>query len=271
MFRKIMMTAACGLLGTTAAHADYRFEVGAGYGTGEIETGIGDADQENFNLFGTAYLDKVDDDKGPLGEAAFLDMASFFTLAYNNTDVDDNLIGGESDQYFGGGRFVTGGGHWIIQAAVSHLDPDNGSEADSYSVGGGKYLTDNTTLVVSYTRTDVDRGGDSDGVTAIIEHLFPLAGDSAIKVEGSYGYIDPDGGDDVDSYGLEGIWYLNRNIGIGASYTLIDANNERDDIGVFGQWFITDEIAITAGYAYSDFDDSDLESDAYTIEGIFRF
>ena len=96
MFKKTAIVAGIGLALSATAQADYRWEVGAGYANGTVDTETKNTgnDQNNNNdadigsIDGTYYMETVDTSKGPLGEAAFLDHASNITLGFTDGEVD---------------------------------------------------------------------------------------------------------------------------------------------------------------------------------------
>ena len=84
MFKKTAIAAGLGLALSATAQADYQWELEAGYTRGNFDyetknpkTVDDDNDVDIFDVSGTWYLERVDTSKGPLGEAEFLDHASF--------------------------------------------------------------------------------------------------------------------------------------------------------------------------------------------------
>ncbi len=289
MFKKTAITTAIGLAVSAAAHAQqdpivtgdtlvdtYRWEVQADYSTGEIETGFtDDIDEDVFRISGSYFFDNVDTTNGPRSEAAFLDHASDVTLFYSYGELDGDIIDEDIDEYGISGRWVTERAGWIFEGSASRTEPDN-AELDTYRVGVGKYLTASTTLVVSYINADLeidDLGSDdTDGFNAGLEHFWGFDNAGGIKLEGNYGYINVDDGDDIDIYNVTGTWYINNDLGIGAGYGNIDdGGGEAEEIKVFAEWFFTPKFAVNLEYNEREIDDTDIESEAIMIGARLRF
>lgn len=270
MFKKTAIVAGISLALSATAQADYQWQVDAAASRTNIDVGFDDGDADNFGIAGSYFLESVDTSKGPLSEAAFVDQASSVSLSYIYTDLDDIIEDVDGDEYGLEGRYVTDNAGWIIEGSYSRQTPDF-SDIDTYSVGFGKYLTDNTTLTVSYVKTDIDEGGDTDGYVASVEHLWTLSS-GAIKLEGNAGFVNVDDGDDIDVYNVAATYYINNNLGLGASYGKFDGGGaETDEWSLFAEWFINEQFAVSAAYAESELDDTDIEIDAFAIGGTFRF
>ena len=245
MFKKTVLVAGMSLAVTAAAQAQqepqetivtgdtlvvdtYRWEIGGAYNYSELDVGPFDIDKWGVDLYGTYFLDDVNTNKGPRSEAAFLDHASSVSLFGGYAELDDvdeleENLGGididddDSETYGIGGRYVTKQtGSWIIEGDWRRTKPAH-LEIDTYTIGIGKYITDNTSLIITYADADLDEGGDTDGWSAGLEHFWRLSS-GGIKLEGNAGYVNVDDGDDIDIYNLAGTWYVTDNLGFGARY-----------------------------------------------------
>jgi len=249
----------------------YRWEINADYTRGEWSANaFDDTETDEFTVGGSFYLKPVDTTLGPRGEAAFLDHASDITLSYTYAEIDDNGIDVDSDSYLISGRYVMDAG-FIFEGAYRYYEPVN-AEVDQFRLSAGYYITDTTTIIVDYLDSDVDDGGnfpdgvadasDTDGWNARVEHFWGFSNDGGLKLEGNYGFINVDDGDDVDLWGVGATWYITQNIGIGATYENTDYGVlESDDYGLFAEWFITRNIAVNLAYEHREPDDFDLDSD----------
>ena len=268
--------------GDTLVTDTYRWEIGGEYNYSELDVGPFDIDKWGVDLYGTFFLNDVNTNKGPRSEAAFLDQASSITLfgGYSELDDVDKLekdLGGikidddDSETYGIGGRYVTKkAGSWIIEGDWRRTKPAH-LEIDIYNIGIGKYITDNTSLIITYSKADLDNGGDTDGWSAGLEHFWDLSS-GGIKLEGNAGYVNVDDGDDIDIYNLAGTWYINDNLGFGARFGKFDGGGaEADKYSIFSEWFINRHIAVSAAYEYTDFDDSDVENKAIIVGARYRF
>jgi len=299
MFKKTALVAGIGLAVAAAAQAQqmpqetivtgdtlvtdtYRWEIGGAANYSELDVGPFDVDKWGVDVYGTFFLHDVNTNKGPRSEAAFLDHASSVTLygGYSELDDVDELeanLGGididddDSETYGIGGRYVTKqAGSWIIEGDWRRTKPAH-LEIDTYTIGIGKYITDNTSLVITYADADLDEGGDTDGWSAGLEHFWRLSS-GGIKLEGNAGYVNVDDGDDIDIYNLAGTWYINDNLGFGARYGKFDGGAaEADKYSIFSEWFITRQFAVSLAYDYSELDDTDVDNNAFTIGARYRF
>lgn len=276
MFKKTALVAAIGLAASAAAQADsYRWQLDGAAGRTNIDVGRDDGDVDKYTVGGRFYFDDVSTDKGPLGEAAFVDKASSIGGSYVYTDLDDIVEDADGDQYNLDGRVVFN--NFIVEGAWTRETPDF-SDIDYYSVGLGYYITDTTTIVGTYRTSDVEDSddidaGDIDEWNIGLEHLWLLGSDgSAFKLEGNYGWIDVDDGDDIDSWNIGGTWYINRNLGIGANYSRFDNFGiEADTYGLGVEWFVTEKIGLSALYSYEEVDDTDVEVNAFAVAAEVRF
>jgi opacity protein-like surface antigen len=268
--------------GDTLVVDTYRWEIGGAYNYSELDVGPFDIDKWGIDLYGTYFLNDVNTNKGPRSEAAFLDHASSVTLYGGYAELDDVVeleanLGGididddDSETYGIGGRYVTKqAGSWIIEGDWRRTKPAH-LEIDTYTIGIGKYITDNTSLVITYADADLDEGGDTDGWSAGLEHFWRLSS-GGIKLEGNAGYVNVDDGDDIDIYNLAGTWYINDNLGFGARYGKFDGGAaEADKYSIFSEWFITRQFAVSLAYDYSELDDTDVDNNAFTIGARYRF
>jgi hypothetical protein len=282
MFKKTAIIAGIGLAITSTAQAQqveeavvtgnklidtYRWEINAGYAAGEYSGDFPDTDFDAFDISGSYYLNNVDTTKGPRSEAAFLDHASDVSLEYTYAEIDDNGIDVDGDTYGISGRYVTNQAGWIFAAGYERSEPVN-AEIDTGTLSVGKYITDNTSLIVSYAKADADKGGDTDIFSLGLEHFWALgSNDGGIKLEGNAGT-----GDDIDIYNLTGTWYVNQSLGFGASYGKFDAGiDESDRYGIHTEWFITRHIAANLSYVHEELDKADFETDEFRIGARVRF
>ena len=271
MFKKTAIIAGIGLALSATAQADYRWELGAGYTAGNFdyqtkspETINDDNDTDVFDLSGTFYLDNVDTSKGPLGEAAFLDHSSFIELAFSDGEVD---ISGASDEdgqtYSVDTRYVAEGPNWQLSGWLVDLGYQRSEPGDLYvdtwSLGIGKYITQNTTLVLGYQNDSVNNGGDVDSWGAEVEHFFAFS-NGGLKARANGGKTVVKDLDDPTTWGLGATWYINNNWGIAADYELDDFNGfevDRYSLGV--EWFITENLAVELAGQMTEPDDIDLD------------
>ena len=140
-------------------------------------------------------------------------------------------------------------------------------------------MTPNTTIVLDYTKANVNNGNDTDGYGAEIEHFFAFS-NGGLKVNLNGGKVVVNTADDVTRWGLGGTWYINNNWGIGAGYAKTENNGfELDAISAHVEWFITENFAVDLAYETSEPDDinlgfgSKLETDIdnVSLNALYRF
>ena len=290
MFKKTALVAGIGLALSVTAQADYRWELGGNYTAGQTETNQADIDSSTGTLFGSWYMEDVDSSKGPLSEAAFLDHASDITLSgdYGEIDLGDVGLDDVNSQAYGvSGRYVAEGpgwklSGWLVDLGYRHLEPnDNGDvEFDTYNIGIGNYITENTTLVLNYNAASINNSGDTDGYSADLEHMWLMSNGGGFKARASYGVVTVKEADDIDTYNLGGTWYFTNNFGIGADYFNVAGLNdaipgsdglEFEGWQVTSEWFITEAFAVNLAGGQLEYDNLETDSDFASIGAKLRF
>lgn len=277
MFRKAAISIGVGLAISATAQAQqyigevYKWEVDGDISTGEYSaSNFDDTEFDSFSVSGSYFFSGVNNTKGPFSEAAFLDHASDLSIFYEYSEIDDNGIDVDGDEYGISGRYVTDGAGWILEGSYTRHEPLD-AEIDTYTIGAGKYLGQNTSVVLEYWNGDADEGGDTDGGSIGLEHFWALTS-GGIKLEGNYGFVNVDDADDIDIYNVTGTWYVNQNLGFGGAYGNFDAGGaEVDRYRAFAEWFIIKGIAANLEYVHDDFDISDLERDSITLGVRLRY
>jgi len=270
MFKKTVIAAGLGLAISSAAQAEYQFEIGANSGTGDIEIGSVKADYDYVGLTGAYYLQSVDTTKGPLSEAAFLDRASSIEFAASTGELDADEDDVDVDSYAVGSRLVAKESGWLVDLGYS-LDEIENEEIDTFSIGAGKYVLENTAVVLNYANIDSDLGDESDAYDLGVEHLW-LLDMGAIKLDAMLGRIDPEVGDDIDVWGMDGTYYVNDQLGFGAAYSQEDSDEtDLESWSLFAEWFVTEKVSLALAYSEQEDQDIDLDSDAIEFTADVRF
>ena len=302
MFKKTALVAGIALAMSAAAQAEYQWELGAGYSTGEFDIGDQNPDNDVLSGYGTYFIDAVDDTKGPLAEAAFLDRASSISMFARNANIDGDAIDDLGRKTYGlETHSVFSDAGWILDFGYTRQENDtlrtslsgdqlptlpgnrplDTIDIDQFKLGFGKYLTDRTTLVFSYEYSDIDEAGDYDTYRLDLEHLFQFSfGD--IKAEASYGLVDVsvddtllEDADDIDIYLVGATYYFgsNKNWGVGVNYGEEDFDGDSwQRWEANASWFITDQWEVALDYSDGEFDDlDDVESKLVTLSTRYRF
>ncbi len=278
MLNRCVMATGLALAFAVPAHADFRWELGANYFTGDTETNataIGatvDTDIDIFGANGSWFLESVDTSKGPLSEAAFLDRASRVDVLASDGELDFDFDDVDITSYGVGGRYVLNKeSGWLIDASYTYTELDN-FESDSFTIGGGKYLRENTLVTLSYTYTDPDQADDVDTFTIAAEHLqeLPLG---SLKAEAAYAYADPGDSSDIDNYLARVIYYPMNNIGVGGRWERIVSGSSSDNWSLFAEWFFMENIALSV--EYRDFERTsgipNIDGDGVFASALYRF
>jgi hypothetical protein len=281
MFKKTVIAAGIGLALSSAAHADYQFELGANGGQGEVDLGEMSADQEGFGLTGTYYLKSVDTSAGPLAEAAFLDRASGVTLDYFTGELDGDNDDVDVDRYAVEGRYVSKESGWLVDLGY-RLDEIGDAEVDTYKIGAGWYVMQNTAVVVSYANSDSDItlrpvptgasiDSESDTYALDVNHLWQLP-KGALKIDAKLALVDPEAADTINIWGLDGTYYLTDKLGFGADYSASDSDEtELESWSLYASWFVTEKVALSLAYSEQEDDKIGFESDAFMFNANMRF
>ena len=271
MLRKALTLPALALLtiGTQSAFA-YDVELAASVAVGEVEIGSSDADTTAYGFGGEYYFGGVDDSKGPLAEAAFVDRSSSIFAAYSYAEFD--FDGGEvdTDQYSFGGRYVDKDSGWFVGGAYTISETDD-IDVDTYGIRFGRYIADYTTLALSYEISDSD-GSDSDDIGIDIEHIEELSGERFLSLDIQFLYTDPDIGDELFTTSGSLTYYINRNLGFGGSLSATDADEVNENsYSLFVTWFPSTNFELSAAYSMTDIDDSDTEISEFLLGAAIRF
>jgi hypothetical protein len=262
MFRKVAIVAGVSAALSSAAQADYQWELNGAYVTGDIEEGSFEADQDLFVAAGAVFFEPVDTSKGPLAEAAFLDRASGIAVDFENGEIEGSRgVKADIEGYGIQGRFINKYSGLIFdvgyrqdetETSVAYAGGDwkETWETDTFSIGLGGYVADNTSLLFSYGNIDTG-GSEADTYSADVEHLINLGQGAALKLDGGYTYVDPQSrfGDDGNNISLGGTWYVTRWLGFGVDYERADFDElETDGWTLSAEWFVNEQIAVTLAY-----------------------
>ena len=264
--KKIVLASAIALATAGQAYADYQFELGGVYTSGEI----GGTDYDGFGVGGEFHFDKVDTSKGPLAEASFLDKSSFVDFSF--LSVEPDFAGADDIETTNiGGRFVTDS-NLIIEADWSTVDTGL-ADVDTIRVGVGTYINDTTDVVVSYSTED-DDNADVDYLDVTFHGVNALNQGASVGYDVAVGYIDTD---DDSGYHIDvgGTYYFNNMFGLGLSAGITDVGDfSSDTISLDASFFPSPQVEIYA----SIFDESteingggDVDSDGILIGAAVRF
>ncbi len=278
MLKKHAIAAGIALAFALPAHAEFRWELGASYQSGEVEGNAADLDIDSdidvAGIEGSWFYSSVNTEQGPLAEAAFLDRASRVDVRFEDGEFDGDVLDADLRSYSVGTRWVINkDSGWLIEASAS-LDEVENDETESFTIGGGKYIFENTSVVLSYTYSDPDFGDDIDTYAVEVEHLqeTPIG---ALKLEGSYAYDDPGDSSDTDNWLSSFTLYPTNSIGVGGSWLRSLSGSSSDTWALFAEWFITETIAVSVEYQDTEdaggFNINNIDGDTFIASALIRF
>lgn len=290
------------LLAITGAQA-YQFEV-----QGQSEYIDNTVNDKNFTgaVQGTYYFKNVDATKGPLAEAAFLNQASNFSLAYNYGEYDVDAVDKDFVSHVYGAKAEAYVPTKLVpvyaSAAYSHTitdgkggqDNDNG---DRYALELGAVVTPNFLVAVGYTsvadqdsydafnilsngvaKAALESGTiaqDQDAITARTKYVGAIDGTNmAVGFEAGIVYGES------TAYNLKTDLYLTPALSVGASYMESSYNDSPNKAwGANVNYFITPAVSVGASYVNANFEaakaakeDADvLDTQTVGVNAKFRF
>ena len=281
------------LLAMTGAQA-YQFEV-----QGQSEYIDNTVNDKNFTgaVQGTYYFKNVDATKGPLAEAAFLNQASNFSLAYNYGEYDEDgfdivshTYGAKAEAYVPTKLVPV-----YASAAYSHTIHDSKNnlktddQGDRYALELGAVVAPNFLVAVGYTsvadQTSYDAfnilsngvakagleagtiADDQDAITARTKYVGAIDGTNmAVGFEAGLVY-----GEDT-MYNLKTDLYLTPALSVGASYVETSADAVVDSAwGANVNYFITPAVAVGASYVNANAVGEARDTQTVGVNAKFRF
>ncbi len=166
MCKKIVI-AGCLLAASISQAGEYQFEMGLDYTETDVDSGT---EEDSHTVSGRYYLSPVDDSKGPLAEAAFLQRASHIDLSYQKINWEnDAILNPSSRRNANGGSvgatYIFKDSGWLLSADYSDGKQDAGTYDEDqygYNVAVGKYVAENTLVSLAYNESVVDNSYNLD-------------------------------------------------------------------------------------------------------------
>lgn len=271
--KRALIAAAIALPVSQLALADtYQFQVDGAYSRVEIS----DFDTDIIGAGGTYYFfDGVDDSKGPLAQAAFLDKSTSISFAYATSEEDDGGVDADIDVFGLSGRYVHKESGFIFEADIMTSELDTQGETfneDTASVSIGAYLDDVTTALISYSASDDDSGLDTESIAIAYKRVHTFKNGTVVNSEANISYTDVDEGGDGTMFTYLADYYINNNLSVGGLLGFLDSDG--DDAYIYGartEYFFNNKLSVMASIDRTDFDDFDIEIDTLTIGISGRF
>ena len=258
----------------------FEYEVGGNLGKWEI----GDRDENTYALYGTLYLQPVNEQAGPRREFAFLAKSSYLKFEFDDLGYGDDTI-------LSGRYFLTGKPNYFIDAALQ------AGPIDELVVGGGMYLNATSTLSAALVKTETvstswnytytpyltysysdfqvydintwigyspsTKRKDVTLLRGAYRGLFDLGNSTAFLAEAELTLGD------TRTIQLNGGYYFNRDLGIKGLFSDVDDDGtDYQTYGIQVSGFVQPNAEIYATYEEEQYDKSDKK--IYRIGGNFR-
>jgi hypothetical protein len=188
----VTCAALCALLGGLAHAAEYVWQISGSRAV--LKTGAA-FDADTTSLAATHYFTPVDDERGPLSVAAFLNRSSHLAIeGFNNDERQqlnfNTLLGGQNllvqtdtlDGYSLGGRYVWRGSGWFAGGGVESGDGErrvgaaspSTSELRGFRAVAGKYLGASTSLEFSLRTAEMTTESVASAVCALLQCITEI-------------------------------------------------------------------------------------------------
>lgn len=242
------------------------------YGQGSDDRSDFSIDTDTLSFGATYYLRPVDTSTGPLAERAFVDKAASLSLGFSQSEftTDGSDLELEVDTLSASTRFVTAE-NFIAVLAYSNTETEFvDDDLVSFRVGVGKYLDDRTTVIGSFTRTEIGNS-DLDQLGVVGRRL--VDGSSSIGTylvtEAGLEYLDADDDSGFD-LSIAAIYYTSAQLGLGAgfNYRKIDSADSTT-LSIEAKYFLTPQLSIAAEFSRSDSDFSEIDLLNLSVTGRF--
>jgi hypothetical protein len=261
-------------IAASCAQADYQAELGYAYSDSETDVGAAANDEVNSQaIVGTVYFESVDTNKGPYAEAAFHSKASSLSVGYSHVQMKPAAGGDTTDDSVAYGAHIVLDGGWILDVAAGDGEV-LGESSDFYTVGGGLYLDDHSTLTLHYTDAELDDVTDGDLSIISLGYKRTTAHDdgSYCNLEVGLSHVEDDLNDD-DYASLAGVfdYYIDKHFSVGLTLGYADAEEEAISYGVRSQFFFNDKVGISFAYEEVDVDNADDNEEVWTAGVNLRF
>ena len=144
-----------------------------------------------------------------------------------------------------------------------------GFNTDTFNIGGGAYLDDHSTLLVSYRFVEDEFDNTDHGLALDYKNVMPLQGDTALNIEAGIGFINTDLGDDV--FSITGLldYYFNPKFSLGGGLGYASADDDAFNYGIRAQYFFNSHVALAGSYDVVNADNFDVKTFAIGLRGRF--
>lgn len=273
-FRAGNLFAVSALLACSAHAGSYRSEVAVNGLFSDMDMR---AQETSYGASATFYLAPVVTVDTIYAESAFLNKASQVTIDYTDREIEQGSVTNDGDSASLSGRYVLGEKH-IFEASYSDGD-FNKVDISSWGLGVGRYIDDLTSIVLNFSRVDVDGNNDKlDNFLLTLKSIVdPSATDRAAGTVG-LGITQANGANTVVNLNAGLDYYFGPRFSVGGNIGLLFPNNGNDEntYGLSTQYFFSERFALGASYAHTIFQEEDDSpsvdaSDTFTLSLTGRF
>lgn len=232
---------------------EYNFELSANYNFTNTKFDNNLSPDSKTNLINGSfayYFNKVKTDKGPLALASFFDRASAVQITYGTGKFKSQGVKPDLNIVNVAGIYVHKTSGWLTYGNYTHtkINTNPSTKTNSYTFALGKYIAENSTVNIGYTKIDDDfREGNT--YTLSNFHAQAVGNDKFFDGGLAISYTDYDNLANAFEFSLETTYYFTKNIGLGlaGSYT---TSKEMDSFqyGINAEWFIANNFSINAQY-----------------------
>jgi hypothetical protein len=229
----------------------------------------------------TYYFKDIDNSKGPLAEAAFLNKNSEVSVKYGKASqeyLDNYTTWGLAGRYVADTGFLIG-----FNYLNKGISPIYGEEAiiDTGYLEVGGYLSDVSTLTLSVSDNQKDVFGEDNIISNTLgiryNHLFLMGSDTSIKLNSRLAYNiyqdDKYSSDDFYIIDLGADYYFNRQLSAGVEFMKFETStgNSAQKYGIKSIYFITDTVSVSGGWSFTDVKDFSEGANSLSIALNARF
>ena len=283
------------LVGANGFAEEYNFEIGLAFdstrfeGSNTITTtdrtvfNSEETDTDDLSVLGSWYFAGLSDDKGPRARAVLVDRASSLSIGYSHTEQTtstiltsddpsfpfpiDRVDDSDGDTFAVNLRYVDRDSGWFGNAGLFSSNTTlygyvaEWADATGWSLGGGKYLFETTTLGLDVGQIDGDGGSDATVVAVTFSHLGNLGERWQYAIDLGYSRTDADFDTELDTWDATFALYPTQDFEFGIAIQDVSDSSDTlffslDSTAIegFASWYVTPNVSLSARYRVDDVD-----------------
>ncbi|MFT4020431.1 MAG: putative porin [Acinetobacter sp.] len=242
-------------LGLSGVANAYQAEVGGSYTYKDWDDYDG---VSKFSVDGKYFFNPVQIRNSPLAEAAFLDRASNVSAKVdygNNNGIKDKTYGIGGEYYVPNSDFYLSGNIARNEVSVKHTNIDN--KVTTYGAEVGYLPAPGLLLALGLKGYDEKDGKDGVDPTVRAKYVTQIGQhDVNLEAYGAFG--------DLDEYRLQGDYYIDKTLSVGADYYKNDITDEKE-WGLTAKKFLDQNISVEGRIGFGD------DYNSYGVRAAYRF